>query len=106
MNTCACGNLADGNDTTCRRCSALHELGLRAGATEAEVKTAYRLYVKAWHPDRFPGDEKSRSAAQEKLKTINSAYDFLTSPSSKKYQPYRPNATPPPAKPQIGRAHV
>jgi hypothetical protein len=100
MNSCACGNLAYGNGTTCRRCSSLHELGLNADATEAEVKTAYRLYVKAWHPDRFPGDEKSKSAAQEKLKTINSAYNFLTSPSSKKYQPYRPNATPPPVKPQ------
>jgi curved DNA-binding protein CbpA len=70
------------------------------GATDAEVKTAYRLYVKAWHPDRFPGDEKSKSAAQEKLKTINSAYDFLNSPSSKKGQPYRPKAATPPAQPQ------
>ena len=99
MNTCACGNLADGNGTTCQRCAALHELGLKAGATDAEVKTAYRLYVKAWHPDRFPGDEKSRSAAQEKLKTINSAYDFLTSPSSKG-RPYRPKAATPSAQPQ------
>jgi curved DNA-binding protein CbpA len=56
--------------------------------------------VKAWHPDRFPGDEKSKSAAQEKLKTINSAYDFLTSPSSKKGQPYHPKAAAPPAQPQ------
>jgi hypothetical protein len=100
MNTCACGNLADGNGTTCQRCTALHELGLKAGATDAEVKTAYRLYVKAWHPDRFPGDEKSRSAAQEKLKAINSAYDFLTSPSSKRGQTYRPKAAAPPAQPQ------
>ena len=100
MNTCVCGNLADGNGTVCFRCAALHELGLRSGATDTEVKTAYRLYVKAWHPDRFPGDEKSKSAAQEKLKTINSAYDFLTSPSSKKGQPYRPKAATPPAQPQ------
>jgi hypothetical protein len=83
----------------CRRCSALRELGLKAGATDAEVRAAYRLYVKAWHPDRFPGDEKSRSAAQEKLKTINSAYDFLTSPSSKG-QTYRPKAAARPAQPQ------
>jgi TPR repeat protein len=95
MNTCVCGNLADGNGTVCYRCAALYEFGLKSGATDAEVKTAYRLYVKAWHPDRFPGDEKSKSAAQEKLKTINSAYDFLTSPSSKR-QTYRPKAAAPP----------
>jgi len=99
MNMCICGNPADGNGTTCKRCAALHELGLKAGATDAEVRTAYRLYVKAWHPDRFPGDEKSKSAAQEKLKTINSAYDFLTSSSSKD-QTYRPKAAAPPAQPQ------
>jgi hypothetical protein len=95
MNTCACGNLADGNGTVCYRCAALHELGLEPGATDAEVKTAYRLHVKAWHPDRFPGDEKSKSSAQEKLKAINSAYDFLTSPSSKR-RTYRPKAADPP----------
>ena len=99
MNSCACGNLADGNSTVCFRCAALHELGLKSGATDAEVKTAYRLYVKAWHPDRFPGDEKSKRAAQEKLKTINSAYDFLTSPSSKKDQTYRPKAAAQPQDP-------
>ena len=100
MNTCECGNPANGNGTTCQRCEALHELGLKAGATDAEVKTAYRLYVKAWHPDRFPGDEKSKSAAQEKLKCINSAYEFLNSASSKRGQPYRPKAAAQPTQPQ------
>jgi len=98
MSTCACGNLAEGNGTTRRRCSALHELGLKMGATDAEVRTAHRLYVKAWHPDRFPGDEKSKSAAQEKLKAINSAYDFLVAPFSKG-QNYRPRADTPPPRP-------
>jgi hypothetical protein len=95
MNTCACGKPADGDGTTCQQCSALHELGLRTGATDAEVKAAHRLYVKAWHPDHFPGDEQSKNAAQEKLKTINSAYDFLTSPSSRKGPAYRPEPTTP-----------
>ena len=100
MNTCVCGNPANDNGTTCRRCDALHELGLKAGATDAEVKSAHRLYVKAWHPDRFPGDEKSKNVAQEKLKSINSAYEFLTSPSSKNGQPYRPKAASQPAQSQ------
>ena len=91
MVTCACGNPANDSDTTCQRCSALYELGLKTGATDAEVKTAYRLCVKAWHQDRFPGDEWSKSAAQERLKAINSAYDYLTS-SPSKGQTYRPKA--------------
>jgi len=95
MHTCACGNLADGNGTMCRRCAALNELGLRAGATEAEVKGAHRLYVKVWHPDRFHGDESAKTAAQEKLKSINAAYEFLTSSSSKS-QTNRPKAAPQP----------
>lgn len=61
----------------CLRCSALRELGLQSRATDSEIKSAYRLNVKAWHPDRFPGDEKSKSAAQEKLKAINFAYSYL-----------------------------
>ena len=100
MNICECGNPANDNGTTCQRCDALHELGLKAGATDAEVKSAHRLYVKAWHPDRFPGDEKSKSAAQEKLKSINAAYEFLTSLSSKRGQTYRPKTAAPPAQPQ------
>lgn len=100
MDTCACGNPANLNGTTCRRCDALHELGLKPGATEVEVKTAHRLYVKAWHPDRFPGDEKSKSAAQEKLKTINAAYEFLSASSSRRDQPNRPKAPAPPTQNQ------
>lgn len=77
MNTCECGNPANAFSTACLRCSALYELGLKSGATDAEIKSAYRLYVKAWHPDRFPGDEQSKNAAQEKLKKINFAYSYL-----------------------------
>jgi curved DNA-binding protein CbpA len=100
MNTCACGNSADSNGTTCLRCAALQELGLNAGATDAEIKSAHRLYVKAWHPDRFPGDETSKNAAQEKLKAVNSSYDFLTSSPSKSGRPYRPKPAAHPAPPR------
>ena len=77
MNSCACGNSINGDGTQCLRCIALQELGLKSGATDADVRAAYLLYVKAWHPDRFPGDEKSKSAAQEKLKAINFAHSYL-----------------------------
>lgn len=77
MNTCVCGNPASGNGTKCLRCCALDELGLKSGATDPEIRSAYYLYVKAWHPDQLPGDDKSKSAAQKKLKAINFAYSYL-----------------------------
>jgi hypothetical protein len=48
-------------------------------ATEAEIRRAYRVLVKVWHPDRFQGDQKLNEAAETKLKDINSAFEFLTS---------------------------
>jgi hypothetical protein len=53
-------------------------LELEAQATEAQIKDAYRVLVKVWHPDRFQGDAKLKQAAEEKLKTLNAAYVFLT----------------------------
>jgi hypothetical protein len=100
MNICTCGKPTDG--TLCLRCSALQVLGLHAGATDAEIKSAHRLYVKAWHPDRFPGDEQSKNAAQEKLKEINFAYNFLSFLSSTQSQAARPRATTPPTQPRTG----
>ena len=77
MNNCLCGNPANANGTMCLRCTALNELGLKSGATDQEIRSAYLLHVKAWHPDRFPGDQQSKNAAQEKLKAINFAYRYL-----------------------------
>ncbi|MDB6123081.1 MAG: hypothetical protein JWQ71_2074 [Pedosphaera sp.] len=57
------------------RCYQL--LGLKAGSTESQIKQAYRDLVKVWHPDRFSHDERLRLVAQEKLKEINGAYEFL-----------------------------
>lgn len=52
-------------------------LGLKGGASPDEIKQAYRDLVKVWHPDRFGHDERLRLIAQEKLKEINGAYEFL-----------------------------
>lgn len=56
-------------------------LELKPGASQAEVKQAYRKLVKIWHPDRFPSPEQ-KQAAEEKIKLINEAYNKL-----KFYQP-------------------
>ncbi len=57
------------------RCRLL--LGLQEGHSEEQLRQAYHDVVKVWHPDRFPHDERLRGVAQEKLKEINGAYEFL-----------------------------
>ncbi len=53
-------------------------LGVRPGATEAEVKKAYRALVKQYHPDNYK-DHPLEGLAKEKMQEINEAYDALTS---------------------------
>lgn len=52
-------------------------LELEPGSSLNAVRTAWREQVKVWHPDRFTGDPKLQLKAQERLKEINAAYDFL-----------------------------
>ncbi len=78
MSFCACGALASNGGSSCDRCQALKVLGLGFGAGDAEIKDAYRVLVKVWHPDRFPGDQRLRITVEEKLKEINAAYQSLT----------------------------
>ena len=54
-------------------------LGLNPGASEEEIKQAYRDLVNVWHPDRFPNNPRLREKANEKLKEINFAYKMLKS---------------------------
>jgi GUN4-like/DnaJ domain len=57
-------------------------LEVEPGASQADIKQAYRDLAKVWHPDRFSGDLILQKKAQEKLTRINAAYEFL-----KSYQP-------------------
>ena len=57
----------------------LRVLGLAPGASEQEIKTAYRDLAKVWHPDRFAHDPRLQQKAQEQLKEINDAYARLAS---------------------------
>ena len=53
-------------------------LGLRLGASQAEVKEAYRTLVKKWHPDLFVDKPKLQKQAEEKMQLINEAYKTIT----------------------------
>ena len=49
-------------------------LGLSKGATEEEIKKAYRKLAKQYHPDLNPGDK----TAEAKFKEVNEAYEVLS----------------------------
>lgn len=48
-------------------------LGIHKGASDDEIKKAYRAAIKKYHPDNNPGD----AAAEAKCKEINEAYAVL-----------------------------
>ncbi len=53
-------------------------LGLEKGASAEEIKIAYRKLSMQYHPDKVIHlGEEFRAIAEEKMKEINAAYDFL-----------------------------
>ena len=51
-------------------------LGVRGGASAAEIKKRYRALVKVWHPDRFAADPQGQAEAATRMRAINEAYEI------------------------------
>ena len=59
-------------------------LGLQKGASEADVKTAFRKLTMRYHPDRQHGKtDDEKKAAHQKFVQINEAHTVLTDPAKK-----------------------
>jgi molecular chaperone DnaJ len=54
-------------------------LGLQKGASDDEIKKAFRKLALQYHPDRNAGDKE----AEEKFKEINEAYQVLSDPQKR-----------------------
>lgn len=52
------------------------------GATEEEIKKAYRRQALKWHPDKNPDNQEE---ATNKFKSVSSAFAHLTAPDEVRY---------------------
>jgi len=55
-------------------------LGVKRGATEQEIKSAYRRLARKYHPDLNPNDP----TAEQKFKEIQAAYSVLSDPEKRR----------------------
>lgn len=55
-------------------------LNVKRGASDAEIKSAYRELAKKYHPDKNPDDP----VAEKRFKDIGEAYDVLSDPKKRR----------------------
>lgn len=65
-------------------------LGVTKDSTKEEIKRAYRALVKQYHPDNYVNNPLA-DLAEEKLKEINEAYDYLMGNYSADNDKYKNN---------------
>ena len=59
-------------------------LGIQKGATDAEIKKAFRQVAKKYHPDAHPGDKE----CEEKFKEAQEAYAVLVIEKRRQYDQF------------------
>lgn len=78
------------------------ELGVSRGASQDDIKSAFRKLAAKYHPDRNPGD----SAAEEKFKAANRAHDVLSDEKKRKlYDEFGEEGLRPGFDPDVYRAY-
>lgn len=60
------------------RFDAYRELGLTPDASQEEIRRAYRLLARRYHPDHAPDGKQQEY--EEKMKRVNAAYALLSDP--------------------------
>ena len=63
-----------------RRGNLYDRLGLFRGATQDDIRRAYRMLVREHHPDTNPGDP----SAEERFKEVQQAYEVLSNPEKRR----------------------
>ncbi len=62
-------------------------LGINPGASQEEIKKAYKEMAKKYHPDKY-ADNPLQELADDKMRKINAAHDELTKGRSSAENPY------------------
>jgi hypothetical protein len=68
----------------CANVRTLYEtLGIPKTAKPEQIKPAYRMLVKRFHPDLFPIGSAGQSEAEVRIRQINAAYGVLSNPEKR-----------------------
>ena len=60
-------------------------LGVTRGATDREIKKAYRTLSRKYHPDSY-SDESQKNWAEEKFREVQEAYNQIVNERSQRHQ--------------------